>query len=143
MAGDWKVDAGRLWAVGVTTSIVAGLAADAVLLVARAFTRKGIQVVLPGGRTDLTYLHTFLVAFVAGILAAAVLHLLLVAVPRGTLFFGWISVLVLVLSLAPVAAIDVSMASKAWLALMNVVTFAVIVSLLLGTLDRFAAPRAA
>ena len=34
MAGDWKVNAGRLWAVGATTALIAGLAAVIVWLFA-------------------------------------------------------------------------------------------------------------
>ncbi len=140
MAGDWKVDGGRLWGTGVATAVVAGLAAMTVLFVARSLVGSQVLVALPGAQApaELPYLNTFALAFVAGIVATGVLHLLLVAVPRGTAFFGWLSILFLVLSLGPVFAMDVPMASKAWLAGMHAVTYAVVVSLLLGSVSRVA-----
>ncbi len=142
MAGDWKVDGGRLWGTGVATSVVAGLAAMTVLFVARGLVGSQVLVVPPGSgkAVALPYLNTFVVAFVMGLVATAILHLLLVAVPRGPLFFGWLATLFLVLSLGPVFAMDVPMASKIWLAAMHALTYAVVVSLLLGTVPRVATP---
>ena len=139
MAGDWTVDGGRLWGTGVATALVAGLAATTVLFVARSLVGSAVLVAPPGrSPADLSYLDAFLVAFVIGLVATAVLQVLLLVVPRGTSFFAWISTLFLVLSLGPVFAMDVPMESKVWLSALHAVAYAVVVSLLLGAVPRVA-----
>jgi predicted DCC family thiol-disulfide oxidoreductase YuxK len=92
------VDAGQLWAGGVATAVVAGLIALVGVLVCRWVFN--IPVLAP--RRDGAYgdAHTTTVVLVAAggaIVATIVIHLLLIAVPRPLVFFGWIVALVTVI----------------------------------------------
>ena len=97
MAGDWKVNAGRLWAVGATTAVIAGLAAAIVWLFATQVFDETLYVTSPGGSdlVELSVGQTFIAAFIAGILATGAMHLMLAFVPRGSMFFGLLATLVL------------------------------------------------
>ncbi len=70
MAGDWNVEAGRLWAVGLATSVVAALAALVVFLFATQvfdqtlFVQEGT-----GGSLFSSDTTIWVVAGVIGILA--------------------------------------------------------------------------
>jgi hypothetical protein len=86
-----KVDAGRLWAGGVATAIVAALVALVGILVCRWLFN--IPILAP--RQDGAYgnVHTtglVLAAAVAALIATAIAHLLLLSTPRPLAFFHWI-----------------------------------------------------
>ena len=79
MAGDWYVNPGRLWAIGVTTALVAALAAAVVWLFATQVFNETLYVSTPGG-SDLQELGVgpvLFVSFLMGVIATGVLHLLL------------------------------------------------------------------
>jgi len=83
-----RVAAGRLWAGGLATAIVAAL----IVVVGISLTRGVFGVAMPvptytGGISDAAYVG---LAAGAAILATALLHLLMVAAPRPLAFFGWI-----------------------------------------------------
>ena len=139
MAGDWKVDGGRLWASGVATAVVAGLVAATVLFVGRSLVGVEILVAPPGGALEpLSYTKAFGLAAIMALVATAVLHLLLVVVPRGTAYFGWLTTLFLILSFGPIFSLSTPLEPKLWLVAIHTLTYAVIVTLLLGAVPRVA-----
>jgi Family of unknown function (DUF6069) len=95
-----RVVAGRLWAGGAATAIVAAL----IVVVGISLCRGvfGVPVPVPtysGGVSEVAYV---LLAAGAAVLATALLHLLLVTAPRPLAFFGWIVFLATVVAvLAP------------------------------------------
>lgn len=144
MAGDWNVEAGRLWAVGLATAVVAALAALVVFLFATQvfdqtlFVQEGTG----GDLVELTAVPVLVVAVVAGILATLLLWLLLLFVPRGDLFFGLIATIVWLLSFIVIAVIpDITTENRLWLAGMHTVAYLVIVPTLSGSIPRVATPQ--
>lgn len=86
-----QVEAGRLWAGGVATAIVAALAAVVGTLACRWLL--DIPILAPkkdGAYGDVHTTGLVLSAAGAALLATLVLHLLLLAAPRPQLFFQWI-----------------------------------------------------
>ena len=141
MAGDWKVNAGRLWAVGATTAVVAGLAAVLVWLFATQVFDETLYVSTPSdsGLVELSVGQTFIVAFLAGIVATGLMHLMLAFVPRGSMFFGLLATLVLFAMFIPVLTLpDATTANMIWLSIMHVVVYLVIVPTLTGSVPRVA-----
>ncbi len=89
------VNAGTLWAGGAATAVVAGLIA----LVGVLICRWGFNIPVLAPRRDGAYgdVHTTTLVLVAAggaLVATVLLHLLLLAVPRPLVFFGWIVTLV-------------------------------------------------
>ena len=114
------VDAGKLWAGGFATALVAALIAIVGIVIARGIFH--IPVLAPnrsgtwGDADTVTYA---LAAFGVGLLATALMHILLLATPSPFVFFGWILGLsTLVAALAPFAT-GAEMASKVSTALIN------------------------
>lgn len=89
-----RIDAGRLWAGGVATAVVAALVATLGILIARGllhvaiFAPKGEGVW--GNASTLTYA---IAAGIVALIATGLLHFLLQTTPQATVFFGWIMVL--------------------------------------------------
>ncbi|MEI7057357.1 DUF6069 family protein [Nocardioides sp. CCNWLW239] len=85
------VNAGRLWAGGAAAAVVAALIAITGIVIARGIF--DIPVLAPkgdgvwGGASTLWYA---IWAAVAGLLATAVAHVLLLTTPQPRTFFGWI-----------------------------------------------------
>lgn len=140
MSGDWIVNPGRLWAIGVTTSVVAALAGGVVWLFATQVFDEILLVADPSGDTsELTVGMVLIVSFLVGIVATGLLHLLLAFVPRGDLFFSLIGTLILFLSFIPIAQLDgVTTANQLWLAGMHIVVFLFVVPVLAGSVGRVA-----
>jgi hypothetical protein len=89
------VDAATLWAGGAATAVVAGLIALVGVLVCRWLF--DIPVLSPrhdGAYGDAHTTTLVLVAAGGALVATLLLHLLLLAVPRPMVFFGWIVALV-------------------------------------------------
>ena len=90
-----SVEAGKLWAGGFGTAVVAALLALVGILLVRGVL--GIHILSPsdagayGDTTTTTYAFG---AFAVAILATGVLHVLLMLMPRPTTFFTWIMLLV-------------------------------------------------
>ncbi len=139
MAGDWKINGGRLWTIGIVTSIVAALAAGVVWLFATEVFDVVLFVESPGGDPEeLTVGLVLGFAFIMGVLATGLLHLLLAFVPRGEVFFGVIGTLVLVVSFVFVATLDVTTENKLWLAVMHITVYLIVVPTLAGSIDGLA-----
>lgn len=92
--GPPSVAAGRLWAGGVGTAVVAALAALVGILLVRGVL--GIGLLSPseagayGDASTTTYAFG---AFAVALLATGLLHLMLLLMPRPMSFFNWIMVL--------------------------------------------------
>src|SRR5437879_3803277 len=82
------LNAGRLWAGGLATAVIAGLVILVGMLIARGVF--GVPVPVPtvtGGMSGVTYV---LVAIGAALLATLLLYVLLLGAPRPLTFFTWI-----------------------------------------------------
>ncbi|GAA0613269.1 DUF6069 family protein [Streptomyces crystallinus] len=137
------VSAGRLWATGVATAVVAALAAVVGTLLMRgvldvplfAPRRAGVW-----GDATTGYLAAW--AAVAALVATGLLHLLLLAVPRPRAFFTWIASLVTVaMMLLPFTA-DLSTSTQLASAAVFLVIGATITGLLSTTAVSLATGRA-
>ncbi|PRY30846.1 DUF6069 family protein [Pseudosporangium ferrugineum] len=85
------VDAGRLWAGGAATAVVAALIAVVGVLVGRGLF--GVEVLAPQGAGVWGGARTGWYALGAGVLsllATGLMHVLLLFTPRPMLFFGWV-----------------------------------------------------
>ncbi|WP_420031444.1 DUF6069 family protein [Streptomyces sp. cg28] len=86
-----RLDAGRLWAGGVMTAVVAALTAIVALLLVRGVL--GIAVFAPEGDGAMGNATTGALAgsaALAALAATGLLHLLMAATPRPDRFFNWI-----------------------------------------------------
>ena len=91
------------------------------------------------GLVELSAGQTFIVAFLAGIVATGLLHLMLTFVPQGSMFFGLLATLVLFAMFIPVLTLpDSTTANMIWLSIMHVVVYLVIVPTLTGSVSRVA-----
>ena len=95
-----RLNAGRLWAGGLATSVIAGLVVLVGILVAKGVF--GVAVPVPtvtGGMSAVTYV---LIAVGAALAATLLLYVLLLGAPRPLAFFTWIVVLATIVTvLAP------------------------------------------
>jgi hypothetical protein len=116
------VDAGRLWAGGVATALVAALTAIVGLLIARGIFN--VTVVEPKGQgvwgnaSTVTYA---LVAALVALLATGLMHLLSLTVPSPGSFFAWIMVLLTAIAVVVPLTLNVTMEAKAATAAINLV----------------------
>ncbi|MGW8887003.1 DUF6069 family protein [Streptomyces sp. NPDC055749] len=86
-----RVDAGRLWAGGVMTAVVAALTAVVGVLLVRGVL--GVPVFAPEGDGMMGDASTGLLAMgaaLAALAATGLLHLLMLATPQPGTFFAWI-----------------------------------------------------
>lgn len=120
-AGRRELNAGRLWAGGVATAVVAALVAILGLLIARgvhvwvlAPRRHGIW----GNANTVTYA---IGAAVVALAATGLMHLLSLTVPAPAAFFRWIMVLVTLLAVVLPLTLTVDLAQKVATALINLV----------------------
>jgi hypothetical protein len=131
------VDAGRLWAGGVATAVVAALIAVVGIVIARGIF--DIAVLAPkksgtwGDANTATYA---LAAFGIGLLATALVHVLLLSTPSPFVFLGWIlGLCTLVAALAPFAT-DADLAPKVATAMINAIIGIAVWSLTANTARR-------
>jgi hypothetical protein len=93
----WAVDAGRLWAGGAATAVVAALVALVGLLVARVFDIRALRP-LAGDMFETPAMRYAAAAAAAALLATGLMHLLILSTPRPQSFFTWIVLLVTVVA---------------------------------------------
>src|ERR1700726_2579715 len=132
-AGHVHVNAGRLWAGGVATAIVAALAVLAGVLITRGVL--GIPVLAPKAASDFGDSSTAVYAGLAAggaLLATALLHVLLLGTPRPFAFFAWITALSDVVVAASPFTQPAPLASKVFTAIINIVVGVAVISLLSG-----------
>lgn len=90
-----EIDAGRLWAGGAATAVVAALVAIVGLLVARGLLDIAVLVAQSEGAWHTASTVSYAAGAAAGALVAtALMHVLALTTPRPTLFFGWILFLI-------------------------------------------------
>jgi len=118
-ADRWTVDAGRLWAGGAATAVVAALVSIVGLLVARVFD---VETLRPfEGSTFETPGARYAVAAAAGALVATgLMHLLVLSTPRPQSFFTWIVLLATAVAALVPFLRDATMETQVATALINV-----------------------
>ena len=128
-----QLNAGRLWAGGVATAVVAALVVIAGVYIARSIL--GIAVLAPKAAGSLGSSTTAVYAVVAAagaLLATGLLHVLLLETPRPLSFFTWITALAdLILVVAPFSQ-PATLPSKVFTAVINRVAGVAVISLLTG-----------
>jgi hypothetical protein len=135
------VAAGTLWAGGLATAVVAALAyAVGVVIVRVLFDIPVLAPEREGALGDSTTWQLAATAFVAALLATALMHLLLLVTPRPYSFFGWIMGLATVLVTVLPFARDAPLSSQIATAVINLVVGATITSLVRGVAARAIRP---
>jgi hypothetical protein len=135
------VDARTLWAGGLASAAVAALAyAVGVVIVRGVFDIAMLAPTAEGVLGDASTWQFALAAFVAALLATALMHLLLVATPRPYAFFGWIVGLVVTLVAVLPFTQEAALSAKLATAIVNLVVGLVIASLVAGTARRALRP---
>ncbi len=130
----WTVDAGRYWAGAVATALVAALVGVVGTIVTEQII--GIDLVVQDPFGTESHLWAYVVGgALAALLAAGLLHLLVVAAPRPRAFFGWIlGLLTVVATLLPLTWTD-DLASAIASGVVNLLVGLAIGSLLSGVLS--------
>jgi Family of unknown function (DUF6069) len=88
----WTVDAGRLWAGGAATALVAALVSIVGLLVARVFDVETLRP-LEGSGFETPAARYAIAAAAAALVATGLMHLLVLSTPKPQSFFTWIVLL--------------------------------------------------
>jgi hypothetical protein len=128
-----QLDAGRLWAGGLATAVVAALTAVVGILIARGVL--GLAVVAPKGDGVWGDAGTAAYALVAGAVALAatgLLQLLALTTPRYGKFFSWIMGLLTAIAAVAPLGLDLDLASRVATAAINLVIGIAIISILKG-----------
>ncbi len=131
--GHVHVNAGRLWAGGAATAVVAALAVVAGVLITRGVL--GIPVLAPKTANNFGNSATAVYALLAAggaLLATALLQVLLLGTPRPFAFFAWITALADVTVAAAPFTQPAPLASKVFTAIINIVVGVAVISLLSG-----------
>jgi uncharacterized protein DUF6069 len=131
------VAAGRLWAGGVATAVVAGLAALVGVVASRWLFN--IPILAPrqdGAYGNATTTALVLAAAAAALLATALIHLLVLSTPRPLAFFSWIIGLATVLLVLFAFRTEAPLTSKAATSVVYLIIGIAIGTLLGGVADR-------
>ncbi|GAA1669003.1 hypothetical protein GCM10009830_13380 [Glycomyces endophyticus] len=125
------VNAGKLWAGGFGTAVVAALVALVGILLVRGVL--GVHILSPsdagayGDATTTTYAFG---AFAIAILATGAVHMLLLLMPRPMAFFNWIMLLVIAVGVLIPFTVSAEIESQIATAAINLVIGLCIMSLL-------------
>ncbi len=126
-------DAGRLWAGGAATALVAaGVAVMGVMVLDKLLHAP---ILSPGGlqqAADYAMIAFPVAAAVATLLATGLLHLLMQTTPQASRFFGWIASLVVALVILQVFLHETEMITKLETAAFYLLMGVAIISSLLG-----------
>jgi Family of unknown function (DUF6069) len=130
------VDAGRLWAGGAATAVVAGLVALVGVLIGGAVLDADMVAppLLPIGNSFA--LRYVLTAAALALVATGLAHVLALTTPRPRAFFSWIVGLATVVGVVLPFASDGSLGGKLATALVNLVLGLCVLSLLSSVLAR-------
>ncbi|MEQ4206210.1 DUF6069 family protein [Actinopolymorpha sp. B17G11] len=126
-----EVDAARLWAGGLATALVAALVVVVGVFVVRAFLN--VPILAPRTASDFGDSSTFtyaMTAAAAALLATGLLHALLLATPRPTVFFSWIVALATVAAAVAPFLRPASLESRLVTGVINLIVGVAIMSLL-------------
>lgn len=117
---DGRPDAGRLWAGGGATAVVAALAALVGILIARGIAKVAILAPQGAGTWGAASTTAYVIlSAVAALVATGLLHFLMVTTPRATVFFGWIMGLLVVIAMVLPLSLVVNTDDKIATALLN------------------------
>jgi hypothetical protein len=128
------VDAGRLWAGGIASAVVAALVAIVGLLIARGVFH--VVVLEPkgagiwGNASTATYA---IAAAVVALLATALVHLLCLGVPAPSTFFGWIMVLATLIAVVIPLTLTAALSAKIATAAINL-AIGLVITLVINTM---------
>lgn len=137
MSGDYDVDPKAFWTGAAAVAVIAGLAGVVTQLVLELV----FDTTLVGyGGDPLTYGGTFLVATLAALVAGGLLHLFLMAVPKGRTLWQLLASLALIASLIPITQADMSGDAKLFLLVIHIVVYLFTVPTLVGLIGRVATP---
>ena len=128
------LNAGRLWAGGLATAVVAGLIAFVGILVGRGLF--DVAVLAPKGAGTWGDASTGWYALGAALLslvATGLIHVLILSTPKPMRFFGWILVLATVVGMVAPFVTEESLGSRLDTAGLNLVLGVAIGSLVAGT----------
>jgi hypothetical protein len=128
------VNAGRLWAGGAATAVVAALIALVGILVGRGLF--DVAVLAPKGAGvwgDADTVWYAVGAALCSLAATALMHLLLAFTPRPMLFFGWVMVLATVVAMLAPFVTENDLGSRVFTAGLNFVLGVAIGSLTAGS----------
>lgn len=138
------VNAGRLWAGGAATAVVAALITLVGILVGRGLF--DVAVLAPQGAGLWGDADTFWYALGAALLslvATGLMHLLLLFTPRPMLFFGWVIMLATVIAMLAPFVSDNDLGARMFTAGLNLVLGVAIGSLTAGSARVAVRPTAA
>lgn len=128
------MDAGRLWAGGIATAVVAALVAIVGLLIARGIFHVTVLEPKGGGiwgnASTVTYA---IVAALVALLATGLIQLLSLAVPAPSTFFGWIMVLLTAIAVVIPLTLTATESAKAATAAINLV-IGLVITLVISTM---------
>ena len=142
-SGQAQVDAGRLWAGGAATAVVAALVAFVGVLIAQeVFDLPMVEPpLLPLGESlEVRYAVT---AAALALVATGIGHLLVLTTPRPRSFFGWIAGLVTLVGVVLPFATDGTLGGRLATATLNLVLGVCVISLVSSVLARTARPARA
>jgi len=129
-----EVDAVKLWIGGLVTAVIAGFTGVLMLHLASGVFNTAIVVPQEAGSDTyvlLTEARVLGVAALATLAATGVLWLMLIAVPKGTMFFSVLGTVVLAISMLwPLSLGGLDESHQLWLLLMNFVVGVLILGLL-------------
>jgi len=139
--GQPTVDAGRLWAGGAATAVVAALIALVGVLIGDGLLDVGMvhPPLVPIG--DSFWLQYACTAALLALVATAVAHLLATTTPRPRAFFGWVVGLATVVGVVLPFTLDGTLAGQFATALVDLVIGVSILSLLSSVVSRTLRPR--
>ena len=134
--GQPTVDAGRLWAGGAATAVVAALIALVGVLIGDGLLDVGMvhPPLVPIG--DSFWLQYACTAALLALVATAVAHLLATTTPRPRAFFGWVVGLATVVGVVLPFTLDGTLAGQFATALVDLVIGVSILSLLSSVVSR-------
>jgi len=128
------INAGRLWAGGAATAVVAALIAVLGILVGRGLF--GVEVLAPKGAGVWGDARTGWYALGAALLSLAatgLMHLLVLFTPRPMLFFGWVMTLATATAMLAPFVTEKDLGSRFFTAGLNFVIGVAIASLVAGS----------
>jgi hypothetical protein len=128
-----RADAGRLWAGGVATALVAaGVALVGVLVLHKLLHAA---VLTPSGRTEAfgdAVIVLPISAAMVTLLATGLLHLLMATTPQASQFFGWIAALVMAVVVLQVFVVGADLMAEVRTAVLYLLIGVAIISSLFG-----------
>ncbi|HVV09456.1 DUF6069 family protein [Amycolatopsis sp.] len=138
-----KPDPARLWAGGAATAIVAALVAIVGILIARGLADVAILAPKGSGLWGNANTATYAVcSAIVALLATGLMHLLALATPRPTTFFGWIMVLLTLIAVVLPLSLSVKWDTKIATGLLNLI-IGLVITLLITSVAQSALKRAA